>query len=45
MGCEQNQGWQVIDAMEDNLQNNRIRYKDIKDYEEKISRLKELRGF
>lgn len=43
--CEQNQGWQVIDAMEDNLQNNRIRYKHIKDYEEKISRLKELRGF
>ena len=43
--CEQNRGWQVINAMEDNLQNNRIRYKHIKDYEEKISRLKKLRGF
>lgn len=43
--CEQNQGWQVINAMEDNLQNNRIKYKHIKDYEEKIRRLKKLRGF
>lgn len=43
--CEQNQGWQVVNAMEDNLKNNRIRYEDIKDYEEKIRRLKELRGF
>lgn len=43
--CEQNQGWQVVNAMEDNLKNNRIRYEHIKDYEEKIRRLKELRGF
>ena len=43
--CEKNQGWQVINVMEENLQNNRIRYKHIKDYEEKIGRLKKLRGF
>lgn len=43
--CEQNQGWKVVNAMEDNLKNNRIRYEHIKDYEEKIRRLKELRGF
>lgn len=43
--CEQNQGWKVVNAMEDNLKNNRIRYEYIKDYEEKIRRLKELRGF
>ena len=35
----------VVNAMEDNLKNNRIRYEHIKDYEEKIRRLKELRGF
>lgn len=43
--CKQNQGWQVIDVMESNLKNNRIRYEHIKDYEEKISKLKKLRGF
>lgn len=43
--CEQNQGWKAIDAMEDNLQNNRIKYKHIKDYEENINKLKKLRGF
>ena len=35
--CEQNLGWQVIDAMENSLKNNKIRYEHIKDYEEKIS--------
>ena len=34
-----------LKTMEDNLKNNRIRYEHIKDYEEKIRRLKELRGF
>ena len=43
--CEKNQGWQVINVMEDNLQNNRIRYEHIKGYKEKISRLKKLRVF
>jgi len=43
--CEQNQGYQVINAMKDNLQNNRIGYEHIKDYEETIGRLKGLRGF
>ena len=35
--CEQNLGWQVINAMENRLKNNKIRYEHIKDYEEKIS--------
>ena len=43
--CQKNQGWQVINVMEENLQNNRIGYKHIKDYEESISKLKKLRGF
>lgn len=43
--CEQNLGWQVIDAMENSLKNNKIRYEHIKDYEEKISKLKKIRGF
>ena len=43
--CEQNIGWEVINAMEDNLQNNRIQYENIRDYEEKIKRLKKIRGF
>ena len=38
-------GWEVINAMEDNLQNNRIQYENIRDYEEKIKRLKKIRGF
>lgn len=43
--CEQHQGWQVINAMEDNLNNNKISYQKIKDYENYISRLKKIRGF
>ena len=43
--CEQNLGWQVINAMENRLKNNKIRYEHIKDYEEKISKLKKIRGF
>lgn len=43
--CEQNQGWQVINAMEDNLKNNKISYKKIEDYEKYIDRLKKIRGF
>lgn len=43
--CEEYKGFQVIDVMEDNLQNKKIRQIHIKDYEEKISRLKKLRGF
>ena len=43
--CKQNLGWQVIDAMENSLKNNKIRYEHIKDYEEKISKLKKIRGF
>ena len=43
--CEQNLGWQVIDAMENSLKNNKIRYEHIKDYEEKICKLKKIRGF
>lgn len=43
--CEQNIRWEVINAMEDNLQNNRIQYENIRDYEEKIKRLKKIRGF
>lgn len=34
--CKQNIGWQVIDAMENSLKNNKIRYEHIKDYEEKF---------
>ena len=36
---------QVIDAMENSLKNNKIRYEHIKDYEEKICKLKKIRGF
>ena len=43
--CKQNLGWQVIDAMENSLKNNKIRYEHIKDYEEKICKLKKIRGF
>ena len=43
--CEQNLGWQVINAMENRLKNNKIRYEHIKDYEEKICKLKKIRGF
>lgn len=43
--CKQNQGWQAIDAMESNLKNNRIDYEHIKGYEEKIKKLKQIRGF
>lgn len=43
--CEQNQGWQVITEMENNLKKNKIRYEHIHDYEEKIDRLKKIRGF
>ncbi len=43
--CKQNQGWEVINAMEYNLQNNRIKYNHIQDYENDIVRLKNLRGF
>lgn len=43
--CDNNQGWQVINAMEDNLKKNRVSYGNIKNYEEYISRLKKIRGF
>ena len=43
--CGQHQGWQVIDAMEYNLKNNKISYENIKKYEEYIERLKKIRGF
>nr|WP_172692216.1 adenylate/guanylate cyclase domain-containing protein [Paeniclostridium sordellii]AUO31838.1 hypothetical protein [Paeniclostridium sordellii] len=43
--CEQYQGYQVIDAMEDNLKNNKIAYENIKSYEDYIERLKAIRGF
>ncbi len=43
--CEQNQGWQVIDAMDDNLKNNKISYEKLNDYKEYINRLKMIRGF
>lgn len=43
--CDNNQGWQVINAMEENLKNNRVSYSNIKKYEEYISRLKKIRGF
>lgn len=43
--CEQNEGWKVINVMEDNLKNNRIKYEHIRKYEEKIEKLKKIRGF
>ena len=43
--CKRNRGWEVINVMESNLKNNRIRYEHIKDYEEKIRELKKIRGF
>ena len=43
--CKRNRGWKVINVMESNLKNNRIRYEHIKDYEEKIRELKKIRGF
>lgn len=43
--CTQNDGWKVIDAMESNLANNKIDYKNIKHYEEIIQKLKKIRGF
>lgn len=43
--CIQNQGWKVIDAMENNLTNNKIDYQNIKDYEETIQKLRKIRGF
>lgn len=43
--CKQSQGWEVINAMEDNLNNNKLPYKKIKDYENYISKLKGIRGF
>lgn len=43
--CKQNQGWQVINAMEESLKNNRIFYNHINDYEKSIERLKKIRGF
>lgn len=43
--CKENEGWQVINAMEDNLKNNKIPYEKIKDYERYIERLKKIRGF
>lgn len=42
--CTQNQGWEVIDAMENNLTNNKIGYQNIKDYEETIQKLRKIRG-
>lgn len=43
--CNQHEGWKVINAMEDNLKNNRISYDHIRSYEEKINILKKIRGF
>ena len=43
--CTQNQGWKVIDAMKNNLTNNKIDYLNIKEYEESIQRLRIIRGF
>lgn len=43
--CTQNYGWKVINAMENNLTNNKIDYQKIKDYEERIQRLRKIRGF
>ena len=43
--CDNNQGWQVISAMEENLKNNKVSYDNIKNYEDYISRLKKIRGF
>ena len=43
--CEQNEGWKVINVMEDNLKNNRIKYEHVRKYEEKIEKLKKIRGF
>lgn len=43
--CEQHLGWKVIDAMEENLKNNKIAYEKIKDYENYISKFKSIRGF
>lgn len=43
--CEQNKGWKVISAMEDNLKNNRVAYAKQEDYKEYIERLKKIRGF
>lgn len=43
--CNQNLGFQVINEMENNLLNNKIRDDHIKSYEEKIQQLKEIRGF
>lgn len=43
--CNQNLGFQVINEMESNLLNNKIRDDHIKSYEEKIQQLREIRGF
>ena len=43
--CNQCLGYQVINEMENNLKNNKISYERIKSYEEKIHKLKKIRGF
>lgn len=43
--CEHTNGWKVINAMEDNLKNNKIDYSSQKNYKEKIDKLKKIRGF
>lgn len=43
--CEQDLDYQVIDAMEKNLRDNKIFSFDIEDYKLEIDRLKRIRGF
>lgn len=43
--CKENQGWQVINVMEENLKNNKVAYNNIKNYEQYLERLKKIRGF
>lgn len=43
--CERYEGWQVINIMEENLENNKISYNNIENYKEYIDQLKNIRGF
>lgn len=43
--CERYEGWQVINIMEENLENNKISYNNIENYKEYINQLKNMRGF
>ena len=43
--CNKYAGWEAIDAMEENLNNNRIAYSKQEEYKKYIGKLKKIRGF